>query len=141
MRALLTPLAFGALLAAPATAAPLPPKLAASIDRSMREWADANQVPGLTWGIVKRGEGLVHSGVSGIADVDAARPVEADTRFRIASMTKAFTALTLFDLAGEGKLRLDDKVAAHVPEVAGWGDALTVTDLVHHMGGFVTDDP
>ena len=35
-----------------------PPELAASIDRSMREWAEANQVPGLTWGIVKRGEGL-----------------------------------------------------------------------------------
>ena len=32
-------------------------------------------------------------------------------------------------------------MTAHVPEVAGWGDALTVTDLVHHMGGFVTDDP
>jgi serine-type D-Ala-D-Ala carboxypeptidase/endopeptidase len=145
VRALLTPLAFGALLAAPATAAPptatFPPELAASIDRSMREWAEANQVPGLTWGIVRRGEGLVHSGVSGIADVASARPVEADTRFRIASMTKAFTALTLFDLAGEGRLRLDDKVVTHVPEVAGWGDALTVTDLVHHMGGFVTDDP
>ena len=45
MRALLAPLAFGALLAAPAAAAPptatFPPELAASIERSMREWAEA----------------------------------------------------------------------------------------------------
>jgi serine-type D-Ala-D-Ala carboxypeptidase/endopeptidase len=134
-------MAFGALLAAPAGAAPLPADLTARIDGSMREWAQANQVPGLTWGIVKRGEGLVHQGVAGLADVTSARPVEPDTRFRIASMTKAFTALTLYDLAAEGKLRLDDQLVTHVPEVAGWGDGLTVTDLVHHMAGFVTDDP
>ncbi len=142
MRAGLVAASFGALLiAAPIAAEPLPPELAAGIDRSMREWAEANQVPGLTWGIVKRGEGLVHSGVSGIADVASARPVEADTRFRIASMTKAFTALTLFDLAGEGKLRLDDPVATYLPESADWIGGVTVTDLVHHMAGFVTDDP
>lgn len=134
-------LAALALLAAPVAAEPLPPEIAARIDTSMKGWAQANHVPGLTWGIVKRGEGLVHSGFSGTADIDSGRAVEADTRFRIASMTKAFTALTLYDLAAEGRLRLDDKVAAHVPEVAGWGGALTVTDLVHHMGGFVTDDP
>ena len=134
-------LAAFALMAAPAAAAPLPPEITARIDSNMAAWAKANNVPGLTWGVVKRGEAMVHGGFAGTADVESGRKVEADTRFRIASMTKAFTALTLFDLAAEGKLRLDDKVAAYVPEVAGWGEALTVTDLVHHMGGFVTDDP
>lgn len=128
-------------VASPVVAEPLPPEIAARIDSDMAAWAKANHVPGLTWGIVKRGEGMVHSGMAGIADVASGRTVATDTRFRIASMTKAFTALTLFDLAAEGRLRLDDKVAAHVPEVAGWGDALTVNDLVHHMGGLVTDDP
>jgi CubicO group peptidase (beta-lactamase class C family) len=145
VRALLAPLAFGALLAAPVTAAPptatFPPELAARIDAEMRNQAGINNWPGLAWGIVKRGEGLVHSGVSGIADVDSQRPVQTDTRFRIASMTKAFTALTIHEMAAEGKIRLDDQVVRHVPELAGWGDALTITDLVHHMAGFVTDDP
>lgn len=140
MRALLA----AALLAAPAAAQPspaVPPALAASIDQSMRDWAARNHVPGLAWGIVKRGEGLVHAGHAGVADVATGRKVAADTRFRIASMTKAFTALTLFDLAAEGRLRLDDPVSAHIPETAGWAGAITVTDLVHHMAGFVTDDP
>jgi serine-type D-Ala-D-Ala carboxypeptidase/endopeptidase len=135
-------LALAALLAAaPAAAEPLPPELAARIESSMQQWAAANHWPGIGWGVVKRGEGLVHMGSAGVADVASGRKVEADTRFRIASMTKAFTALTLYDLAAEGKLRLDDPLVSHVPEVAGWGDALTVTDLVHHMAGFVTDDP
>jgi CubicO group peptidase (beta-lactamase class C family) len=130
-----------ALLAAPAAAAPLPPDLAARIDAAMRETARINNWPGIAWGVVKRGEGLVHAGHSGITDVTSGRQVQADTRFRIASMTKAFTALTIHELAAEGKLRLDDPVVKHVPELAGWGDALTITDLVHHMAGFVTDDP
>uniref|UniRef100_UPI00286D812E serine hydrolase domain-containing protein n=1 Tax=Sandarakinorhabdus sp. TaxID=1916663 RepID=UPI00286D812E len=137
MKALLA----AALLAAPASAAPLPPELAARIDGRMREWAQANQAPGLTWGIVKRGEGLVHVGRAGLADVASGRPVAADTRFRIASMTKAFTALTLYDLAAEGRLRLDDRVVTHLPETADWIGGVSVTDLVHHMAGFVTDDP
>lgn len=137
MRALLA----AALLAAPAAAEPLPPELATRIDAAMRDWATQNHVPGVAWGLVKRGEGLVHAGHAGVADVATGRQVTADTRFRIASMTKAFTALTLYDLAAEGKLRLDDAVPAHVPETAGWAGALTVTDLVHHMAGFVTDDP
>jgi serine-type D-Ala-D-Ala carboxypeptidase/endopeptidase len=132
---------LAALLAAPATAAPLPPELASRIDAGMKAWAEQNDVPGLTWGVVQRGGGLVHQGMAGVADVTSSRPVQADTRFRIASMTKAFTALTLFDLAAEGRLRLDDKVTVHLPETAGWAGALTVTDLLHHMAGFVTDDP
>jgi CubicO group peptidase (beta-lactamase class C family) len=129
------------LAAAPATAAPLPPDLGAQIDASMREMAGINNWPGIAWGVVKRGEGLVHAGHAGIADVASQRPVTADTRFRIASMTKAFTALTIHELAVEGRIRLDDPVVKHVPELAGWGDTLTITDLVHHMAGFVTDDP
>ena len=142
MRALQAPFALAALLlTGPAAAAPLPPELAARIDASMRETASINNWPGIAWGIIRRGEGLVHSGHDGLADADSQRPVAADTRFRIASMTKAFTALTIHELAAEGKLRLDDPVARHVPELAGWGEGITITDLVHHMAGFVTDDP
>jgi len=129
------------LASAPAAAAPLPDDVAARIDKSMRDAAQQRHWPGIAWGIVKRGEGLVHAGQHGLADAASRRPVTATTRFRIASMTKAFTALTIEQLAAEGRLRLDDKVVAHVPELKGWGDHLTITDLVHHMGGFVTDDP
>ncbi|WP_353217562.1 serine hydrolase domain-containing protein [Sandarakinorhabdus sp.] len=142
MRTLALPLLCSALLTGTSAAAQaVPPEVASRIDKDMRDWAQANHIPGLAWGVVHRGEGLVHSGHAGIADVASGRKVAADTRFRIASMTKAFTALTLFNLAAEGKLRLDDPVTAHLPETSEWIGGVTVTDLVHHMAGFVTDDP
>jgi CubicO group peptidase (beta-lactamase class C family) len=51
-------------------------------------------IPGMVWGIVKDGR-LVHVKGAGVQDIDAKRPVTADTLFRIASMTKAFTALSI----------------------------------------------
>lgn len=81
----------------------------------------------------------------GICNVDAAeRP---DALFRIASMTKAFTALTVLGLRDEGKLRLDALAAAYVPELGGWAyptrdsPRIRVRDLLNHTAGFVTDDP
>ena len=45
---------------------------------------------------------------------------DADSVYRIASMTKSFTAATVLLLRDEGRLRLDDPVADHVPALAGW---------------------
>ena len=46
-------------------------------------------------------------------------PVDADTVFRIASMTKSFTAMSILKLRDEGKLSLDDPAERYVPEMAG----------------------
>ncbi|MGH9372841.1 MAG: serine hydrolase, partial [Vicinamibacterales bacterium] len=62
----------------------------ADIDRMFSEFAKTSHVPGAAWGIVIDGE-LAHSGSAGVRDVAANAPVDADTVFRIASMTKSFT--------------------------------------------------
>ena len=70
-----------------------------------------------------------------------------DSVFRIASMTKSFTGAALMTLVAEGKLSLDDAVAQHVPELAGWrgpttdAPPLTVRNLVSMASGLPTDDP
>src|SRR5262245_43808815 len=79
----------------------------ADIDRLFTDFAKTNHVPGAAWGIVIDG-GLAHSGAAGIRDVSTKTPVDADTVFRIASMTKSFTALAILKLRDEGKLSLDD---------------------------------
>jgi CubicO group peptidase (beta-lactamase class C family) len=67
---------------------------------------------------------------------DDALVPDADSVFRIASMTKSFTAATILLLRDEGRLRLDDPVAAHVPELEGWtppttdGDPVTLRQLL-----------
>ena len=110
-----------------------------------RYQADAH-IPGMVYGIVRDGE-LAHVKGIGVQDLDAKRPVTTDSVFRIASMTKAFTALAILQLRDEGKLRLDDPAETYVPEMKGWvyptvdSPRIRVRDLLHHVGGLVTDDP
>lgn len=113
----------------------------AALDADFERWRIANHVPGMVWGVVSNGR-LVHVKALGQQSVgDGALPVRADTGFRIASMSKAFTAFAILRLRDEGRLRLDDPVWKHIPEVKSWGADITVADLLHHTAGFVTDDP
>jgi D-alanyl-D-alanine-carboxypeptidase/D-alanyl-D-alanine-endopeptidase len=90
---------------------------------------------------------LVHVKGAGVQDLDTKRPVNADTLFRIASMTKAFTALSILKLRDEGKLALDAPAETYVPELRGWkyptddSPKIRVRELLTHTAGFVTDDP
>ena len=73
----------------------------AEIDRTMEAYRLDAHIPGMVWGVVQDGR-LVHVKGAGIQDIEAKRPVTADTLFRIASMTKAFTALSILKLRDEG---------------------------------------
>src|SRR6476659_9814476 len=88
----------------------------ADVDRLFREFAERSHVPGAAWGVVVDGE-LAHAGSYGLRDVAAKAPVDADTVFRIASMTKSFTAMSILKLRDEGKLSLDDAADKYVPEL------------------------
>src|SRR5262249_15163649 len=88
----------------------------AEIDRLFTEFAKEQHVPGAAWGIVVDGE-LAHSGATGFRDIATKAPVDADTVFRIASMTKSFTAMSILKLRDEGKLSLDDPAERYLPEL------------------------
>lgn len=118
----------------------------AATDRIFADFCLDAHIPGLAYGVVLEGR-LVHVGTFGVQDLDARRPVNADTLFRIASMTKAFTALTLLKLRDDGRVHLDDNAEEYVPEMRGWkyptddSPRIRVRDLLSHAGGLVTDDP
>ena len=118
----------------------------AEIDRTMESYRLDGHIPGMVWGIVKDGR-LIHVKGAGMQDIVTKRPVTADTLFRIASMTKAFTALSILKLRDDGRLALDAPVEAHVPELRGWkyptddSPKIRVRELLTHTAGFVTDDP
>jgi CubicO group peptidase (beta-lactamase class C family) len=115
-------------------------------DRIFADFYLDAHIPGLVYGVVADGR-LVHVGTFGVQDLDSGRPVTADTLFRIASMTKAFTALTVLKLRDNGQLRLDALAEEYVPEMRGWkyptqdSPRIRVRDLLNHIAGFVTDDP
>ena len=116
------------------------------VDRVMREFVAREHVPGAAWGIVVDGR-LAHLGTTGLRDVEGARPVQGDSVFRIASMTKSFTAMAILKLRDEGKLSLDDPAERYVPELGGLryptDDAprITLRHLLTHAAGFPEDNP
>jgi len=118
----------------------------AEIDRLMDNYRLDAHIPGMIWGVVKDGK-LVHVKGAGVQDITSKRPVTSATLFRIASMTKSFTALSILKLRDEGKLSLDAPAETYVPEMRGWkyptadSPKIRVRDLLTHTAGFVTDDP
>ena len=74
------------------------------------------ELPGLVALVCRRGE--VHVAAIGHHAVNGSKPMQRDTLFRIASMTKPITAVAAMILIEEGKLRLDDPVDRFLPELA-----------------------
>lgn len=117
-----------------------------AVDRLVQEFAAREHVPGAVWGLVIDGE-LAHVGVTGLRDVEAKLPVTEDTVFRIASMTKSFTAMAILKLREEGKLALDDPAEKYVPELQRLiypttdSPKITVRHLLSHAEGFPEDNP
>ena len=116
------------------------------IDRIFADFQVDSHAPGLVYGIVANGR-LVHVKGFGVQDLVHRRPVTADSLFRIASMTKAFTALSILKLREEGRLSLDDLAEKYVPELRGWtyptkdSPRIRVRDLLTHSAGLVDDNP
>ena len=118
----------------------------ADVDRLFREFAERSHVPGAAWGIVVDGE-LAHLGVSGFRELPARAPVTKDSVFRIASMTKSFTAMAILKLRDEGRLALDEPAERYVPELKSLpypttdSPRITIRHLLSHATGFPEDNP
>ena len=121
----------------------------ADIDKMFSDFAATNHVPGAAWGIVIDGR-LAHSGAAGVRDITpnaANAAVDADTVFRIASMTKSFTAMSILKLRDEGRLSLDDAAERYVPEMKSLAyptsdsPRITIRHLLTHGARFPEDNP
>jgi CubicO group peptidase (beta-lactamase class C family) len=118
----------------------------AVIDQIYKDYATANHWPGIAYGIVVDGQ-LVHMGGAGYTDVANKIPATSKSGFRIASMTKSFTAMAILKLRDEGKLKLDDPASMYVPEMKNskllTKDAapITIRNLLSHSAGYPEDNP
>lgn len=109
------------------------------------DFALRNHIPGYAYGLIVDGK-LVSSGSGGFINVAQQIRATPQSMFRIASMTKSFTAMAILKLRDEGKLRLDDPVALYIPEIKNQQfthdtPAITIRDLLTHSAGYPTDDP
>ena len=117
-----------------------------AIDAAFREFAQRNRVPGIAYGVLIDGR-LVHRGTVGTRDRANNAPVQSSTVFRIASMTKSFTALAILKLRDEGRLSLDDPAEKYIPELASLvypttdSPRITIRHLLTHSEGLPEDNP
>lgn len=116
-----------------------------AVDEIFATALGAGIAPGIAYGVVGAGS-LAHAGGVGQTSVGAPAP-DKDSVFRIASMTKSFTAACVVMLRDEGALALDDPVSRHVPQLASLvlptadSPPLTIRSLLTMSGGLPTDDP
>ena len=115
-------------------AAGFPAELDAYLERALREW----QIPGMAVAVVRNDSVLVAKGY-GVRELGRPGLVDQNTVFDAASLTKSFTAAAVAMLVDEGKMRWDDPVAQHLPELVLPDPYLTrnatVRDFLSHRTG------
>ena len=109
------------------------------VESTMEEW----RVPGLELSVVKNGEPVYSNGY-GHRDPDKGLKMSADTLYRMASNTKAFTSMAAAMLVDEGKLEWDKPVREYLPyfrlQDAYATEHVTVRDLLCHRTGLPAHD-
>ena len=116
------------------------------VDSLFEQRARENHAPATAYGVIYQGE-LIHKGGFGICETENETPADANTVFRIASMTKSFAAAAILQLRDAGKIQLDTTFIDYVPEIAGLqlptadSAAITVRQLLSMNAGFPQDDP
>ena len=112
----------------------------------MASFVKENRLPGAAAGVV-HGNDLVWAAGTGFGDIAGRRPSESRGLYRIASITKTFTATAIMQLRDEGRLDLDDPVVVHVPELKasrnpfGRIESVTLRRMLSHESGLQNNPP
>ena len=111
----------------------------------LRTWLETQavhrRVPGAQVAVRSGGE-LVLSAAVGVADAAAGTPLTTRHLFHVASHSKTFTATVVLQLVEAGRMRLDDPIGAHVPELEAGGSPIArvpVRELLGHLSGITRD--
>ena len=86
--------------------------------------------------LIMKGNDIIFDKGYGIADIETKKPIDGNTFFNIASVSKQFTAVAALQLAEEGKLSLEDPVSKYFPEFEAdfWKD-IQIKHLLSHSSG------
>ncbi|HEY8618307.1 serine hydrolase domain-containing protein [Phenylobacterium sp.] len=139
--------ARGAVKVAPPQSAGFNPAGVAALNREMHALVDQQKLAGVVTLLARKGK-VVNFDAYGALDVATKAPARNDSIFRIASMTKPITGVAMMQLYEQGRWRLDDPVARHIPEFAGLkvkaadgtlvaqAQPMTMAQLMSHTAGF-----
>jgi len=108
------------------------PDIWQQVDGLFERWDRADS-PGIAVGVYRNGQ-LEYGRGFGCAHLEQRRPIDTDTVFHVASLSKQFTALVAAMLAEEGWFSLDDDLRDFVPELPP-GPPITYRHAIHHTSG------
>ncbi|HLZ85437.1 MAG TPA: serine hydrolase domain-containing protein [Caulobacteraceae bacterium] len=95
--------------------------------------------PGAAVAVLRNGE-FIHRKAYGLADLEWGAALRPDCSFRIASLTKPFTAAAIMRLAEQGALGVDDPLERHLPAFDQRGRKVTLRHLLNHTSGIRNHD-
>lgn len=113
---------------------PLQPARIEAVEAAISAEMARAGIPGLSAAIGLSGD-LKWSSGYGLADVENSVPAKAETAYRLASVTKPMTAVTVLRLAEQGKLDLEAPIQRYVPSFPDKGRPITPRLLLGHLGG------
>jgi CubicO group peptidase (beta-lactamase class C family) len=111
------------------------PELSGEIDTVFKAYGQSGD-PGACVSVIKIGQELYSKGY-GLANLEERMPVTTATDFRLASVTKQFTAMAIMMLADRGKLSFDDSLARVLPGTPAYLQGIRIRHLLNHTSGIV----
>jgi len=105
-----------------------------NVDEIMRAYR--GNVPGASVLVIRDGAAVVRRSY-GLANLEQKTPATPATNYRLASVTKQFTASAILLLAQDGRLSLDDRIRRWLPSLPDSDDAITIRHLLTHTGGLI----
>jgi CubicO group peptidase (beta-lactamase class C family) len=112
-----------------------PAMTTAKLDALFTDYNGPNS-PGACVMVIQNGKILVAKGY-GLSDLEKTTACSTNTNFRLASVTKQFTAMAVMILAERKKLSLNERLTDFFPEFPEYGKAITVRHLLSHTSGLI----
>lgn len=105
----------------------------AAVDSLFRDY-DTHSMAGVSVMVIRDGR-IIYNRSFGLADVERKVPAAPHTNYRLASLSKPFTAMAVMMLRDEGKLSLDDHLDKFFPKVRPYGNEITIRQMLEHTAG------
>ena len=105
------------------------------VDKIMQRYQFSDQ-PGASLVVMKNGKILFQKGY-GVANIESKIKIDSFTNFRLASVTKQFTAMSILLLEKRGLLKLSDSITKYFPDFPSYGKSITIKNLLTHSSGLV----
>ncbi|NHF58409.1 serine hydrolase [Flavobacteriaceae bacterium TP-CH-4] len=104
------------------------------LDMYLKTIAERYEIPGMALAVVRDGS-VIHEKYYGKADLDSDTPVEANTLFKLHSLSKVFVATGVFQLVEKDKLDLDDFIGEYIEDLPAAWQKVQIKHLLTHSSG------